>query len=193
MKKRYPLVLVFLLYSQLGAATAPGWVQLFKGPQKVPAGQFVVTGLMFDVHTGETLCASGWFSASGGDDGISCFLYDEASYELVKNGQTADAIYSSGRPTAHGEFNVTIPSLGRYYGRCYLMFSNVHSTANKTVWGDIKLTWEEQVASIPESLLVTWLAMWLGLSCAALASREGRGDAVHTNQHSDNICLFFPT
>lgn len=178
MGKRYAVVVVMFLYAQLSAAAAAGWVQLFKGPQKVPAGQSVVMGVMFDVHTNETLSASGWFSASGGDDGIFCFLYDEASYRLVKEGQPADAIYSSGRPTAHGEFNVTVPNQGKYFGRCYLMFSNVHSTANKTVWGDIRLIWQEQVPSIPEPLLVMWLAMWVGLGGAAFASKKGQRDAV---------------
>ncbi len=98
MGKRYPLVLAMLLYVQLGAATAPGLVQLFKGPHKVPAGESLVLGFMFDVRRGETLCVSGWFSASGGDDGALCSLYDEPNYELAKCGESAGAIYTSGRP-----------------------------------------------------------------------------------------------
>jgi len=170
MGKWYPLVLAMLLYAQLGAATAPGWVQLFRGPQKVPAGESLVLGFMFDVHTGETLCASGWFSASGGDDGILCFLYDEPSYELAKRGESADAIYSSGSPTAHGEFSVRMPNLGEYFGRCYLVFSNVHSTANKTVWGDMRLAREEAVTVIPEPL---W-AVCLALGGVAFASKKAK-------------------
>jgi len=171
MGKRYPFVLVVLLYAQLGVAPAAGWMQLFKGPQKVPAGESLVLGFMFDVRAGETLCASGWFSASGGDDGILCFLYDEANYEFAKRGESASAIYSSGSPTAHAEFSVTIPNLGQYFGRCYLVFSNIHSTANKTVWGDIRLTREEVATIIPEPLWVVCLA----LGGVASASKKTKG------------------
>jgi len=67
-----------------------------------------------------------------------------------------------------------MPNLGEYFGRCYLVFSNVHSTANKTVWGDIRLTREEAVIPVAEPL---W-SVCLALGGAAFASKKGQRRAV---------------
>ena len=169
------LVLVTVLiafYASLSTVTATESFQLLGDPQKIAPGQYLALDFSVDLDRGENFYVGGWYNASGAssESDIFCFLCDEANYELVMKGESANALYSSGHPVTHDEFNVSITSAGRYY----LVFSNAFSIADKTVWGDIKLTWEERALPIPEAFWAMWLVL-VGLVRSAVRRRPPMG------------------
>ncbi len=112
------------------------YLQLVKDPYEVGAGAYWDIPFSLNLDQVSNVFVQGWYNASGD---ILCFLFDKANWELAQKGQNTQTIYYSGGTVTHDEFLAPVMT-NRVY---YLVFSNTFSTTeSKTVWGDVRLTWE---------------------------------------------------
>lgn len=81
---------------------------------------------------------TGHFGVSGSTGGVEVFLFDEDDYINWMYGNSAVALYSSGREVM-GDVRASIAKSGRYY----LVFKNDASIPNVDVMADIRMQYEK--------------------------------------------------
>jgi hypothetical protein len=82
----------------------------------------------------------GSFTASGGNNDVEVFLFEESQFRNWETGHKFEATYSSGRVTA-GKLKIQLPEEP---GNYFVVFSNRFSyITNKAVVADVKLAFNQ--------------------------------------------------
>lgn len=112
------------------------------GTQSVLGGSFIVEPGKFKSFNLAVTAAmnnpsvEGTFTASGGNNDIEVFVFEESQYLNWQNGLKFEATYTSGRVTA-SKLKIPLPQAVNNY---YVVFSNRFSyITNKAVVADVKL------------------------------------------------------